>query len=137
MARTLRGVHHLGLTVHDVEESAAWYERVLGFTRSGGWDDPAGRWRKVFLTHDGLGTRLGLVEHADGGDGRFDETRIGLDHLAFAVADEEDLDAWCAHLTAEGVAYSPVASSNSIPGAQVVVFRDPSNIQLELFYDPT
>ena len=27
----LIGIHHLGLTVRDVEASAAWYEDVLGF----------------------------------------------------------------------------------------------------------
>ncbi len=137
MPRSFRDLHHLGLTVADVEVSAAWYERVLGFRRTGGWDDPAGRWRKVFLVHDGLRTRLGLAEHAGSAGGPFDETRTGLDHLAFGVADRAELDEWSAHLGAEGVPVSPVAASNSIEGAYVLVFRDPDNIQLELFADPS
>lgn len=36
-----------------------------------------------------------------------------------------------------GVAYSPVSSANSIAGAAVLVFRDPDNIQLDLFFDPS
>ena len=31
----IRGIHHLGLTVRDVDASAAWYEEVLGFRRVG------------------------------------------------------------------------------------------------------
>jgi catechol 2,3-dioxygenase-like lactoylglutathione lyase family enzyme len=59
--------------------------------------------------------------------------RVGLDHLAFAVADRTALDAWADRLSAAGVVHSPIAPANSIPGAAVLVFRDPDNIQLELF----
>jgi glyoxylase I family protein len=130
------GIHHLGLTVRDVEASATWYERVLGFWRVGEFTAPDGARRKVFLRHADLPVRLGLTEHRDGAPARFDETRIGLDHLAFAVADRAELDGWAARLAAAGVPHSAVAPANSIPGAAVLVFRDPDNIQLELFADP-
>ena len=32
--------------------------------------------------------------------------------------------------------HTPVTAANSIPGAVVLVFRDPDTIQLEIFYDP-
>ncbi len=67
----------------------------------------------------------------------FDEARVGLDHLAFAVTSRAELDDWARRFTESGVAFSPVASANSIPGAAVLVFRDPDNIQLELFFDPS
>jgi glyoxylase I family protein len=127
------GIHHLGLTVRDVSASADWYESVLGFRRVGSFEAPDGARRKVFLRHDGLRTRLGLTEHRDGDPSAFDETRVGLDHLAFGVA---SLDGWAERLAAAGVVHSAVAPANSIPGAAVLVFRDPDNIQLELFYDP-
>ena len=57
-------------------------------------------------------------------------TRRGLDHLAFTVADRGELQAWAARLAAAGVVHSPVAAANSVPGAAVLVFRDPDNIQL-------
>jgi glyoxylase I family protein len=129
-------VHHLGFTVRDVERSAAWYVEVLGFRRAGGYTAPDGARRKVFLRHDGLDARLGLTQHGDGGGDPFDETRIGLDHLAFAVADRAALDDWAVRLDAAGVVHSPVAPANSIPGAAVLVFRDPDHIQLEFFYEP-
>jgi glyoxylase I family protein len=57
--------------------------------------------------------------------------------MAFAVADRAGLDEWAERLAAAGVPHSPVAPANSIPGAAVLVFRDPDNIQLELFYQPS
>jgi catechol 2,3-dioxygenase-like lactoylglutathione lyase family enzyme len=97
------------------------------------YEAPDGARRKVFLRHDGLDVRLGLTQHRTG-DGRpFDETRVGLDHLAFGVAGRGELDAWAAHLAGAGVTHSPIAPANTIPGAHVLVFRDPDGIQLELF----
>src|SRR5882724_5882455 len=93
-------IHHLGLTVRDVEASVLWYARVLGFERVGEWDSPDGTRRKVFLRHHGLRTRLGLTQHRGGGQDVFDERRVGLDHLAFAVADRVELDAWAIRLAA-------------------------------------
>jgi glyoxylase I family protein len=133
----IAGPHHLGLTVRDVEVSAAWYAGVLGFRRVGEYEAPDGTRRKVFLRHDGLAVRLGLTQHRPGPGEPFDERRTGLDHLAFAVAARADLDAWAGRLAAAAVPCSPVAAANSVPGAAVLVFRDPDNIQLELFFDPS
>jgi len=129
----ITGIHHFGLTVRDVDASAAWYQDVLGFRRAGEFKAPDGTRRKVFLRHDGLQARLGLTQHRGGSQDAFDETRAGLDHLAFTVADRGELQAWAARLAAVGVVHSPVTAANSIPGAVVLVFRDPDNIQLELF----
>jgi glyoxylase I family protein len=93
--------------------------------------------RKIFLSHDGLRVRLGLYQHRSSSGTPFDETQIGLDHLAFAVPDRAELERWVARLIEHRVTFSPIAASNSIPGAWVIVFRDPDNIQLELFADPT
>ncbi len=133
----IAGIHHFGLTVRDVERSAAWYVEVLGFARVGEFAAADGARRKVFLRHPGLSARLGLTEHRDGPADPFDETRVGLDHLAFAVADRAALEAWARRLTAAGVVHSPIAPANSIPGALVLVLRDPDHIQLELFADPS
>ena len=130
-------LHHLGLTVSEIHVSAAWYEAVLGFERTGEYVSPDGERQKVFLRHPHLGVRLGLSQHNSGSTEPFDETCIGLDHLAFEVETETELFEWQAHLARHGVRYTPVTPANSIPGAAVLVFRDPDNIQLELFFDPT
>ena len=132
----ISGIHHLGLTVRDVDVSAAWYQEVLGFRRDGEYQAPDGARRKVFLRHAGLNVRLGLTQHRAGNQAPFDETRVGLDHLAFRVSGRGQLAAWADRLAAAGVTHSPVAAANSIPGAVVLVFRDPDQIQLELFADP-
>jgi catechol 2,3-dioxygenase-like lactoylglutathione lyase family enzyme len=129
----LVGVDHLGLTVQDVERSARWYQDVLGFEPVGRLGTPDGPRQKIFLRHPDLAIRLGLVQHRDGAKHRFDETHTGLDHLAFAVPTPAALRHWCSLLRQHGVVYSPIAAAHSIPGAEVIVFRDPDNIQLELF----
>ena len=133
----INDIHHLGLTVRDVDASAAWYEDVLGFHRAGEYTAPDGARRKVFLQHDGLRARLGLTQHHNGDREAFDETRIGLDHVSFGVSSRDDLDAWAQRFSDAGVMFSPVATANSIPDATALVFRDPDNIQLELFFDPS
>jgi glyoxylase I family protein len=132
----ISGIHHLGLTVRNVDASAAWYREVLGFRRDGELQAPDGARRRIFPRHDGLDVRLGLTQHRSGDRGPFDEARVGLDHLAFRVGDRQELAAWAERLAAAGVTHSPVAAANSIPGAAVLVFRDPDGIQLEFFADP-
>ena len=133
---TILGVHHLGLSVVDVERSARWYQDVLDFVRVGEFGGPDDPRRKLFLNHPGFRIRLGLVQHRGGSADPFDETRTGLDHLAFAVPDGNQLEQWGRRLQRHGVQFSPPTAANSIPGASVIVFRDPDNIQLELFADP-
>jgi len=133
----LGGLHHLGLTVRDAERSAAWYTSVLGFERIGDFAAPAGERRKVFLRHPNFDVRFGLTEHRASSADPFDETRLGLDHLAFRASSAAKLRDWQARLADFGIPHTPVAPANSIPGAAVLVFRDPDNIQLEIFYDPT
>jgi glyoxylase I family protein len=109
---------------------------VLGFETVGRIGAPDSERQKIFLRHAGLDARLGLVEHRTGPKRPFDETTCGLDHLAFAVESHDELERWAARLAEHGVTFSPIAASFSIPGAAVLVFRDPDNVQLELFADP-
>ena len=132
-AGALVGVHHLGLTVRDAERSARWYEEVLGFSEVGRTSTSDGARHKIFLRRPNLAIRLGLVQHRDGGQHPFDETHVGLDHLAFAVPSATALRQWCELLADRGVIHSPIAEARSISDAKVVVFRDPDNTQLELF----
>jgi catechol 2,3-dioxygenase-like lactoylglutathione lyase family enzyme len=118
-------VHHVSLSVTDVERSREWYERVLGLheVRSA---TIAGVTLSVLGTS---GFSLTLCQHAANRGERFQETVTGLDHLSFAVADVEGLRAWIEHFDRVGVAHSPIAED---PFGPVLVFRDPDNIQLEL-----
>ncbi|MFZ3315620.1 VOC family protein [Mycobacterium sp.] len=79
------------------------------------------------------GLVVSVMTHDVPGSGAFDERRIGLDHIAFQVADRDELQRWAAHLAAKGVAQSGIADMSYGP---TLVFRDPDNIQLELFVTP-
>jgi glyoxylase I family protein len=131
----LIGVHHVALTVTDVDRSAPWYERVLGFTAIGRVDEGEDTMRKVFLRGDGVGLVLTLVQHPLAERAEFDEGRPGLDHLTFEV-DADSLAEWTARLAEFGVTFSPVTEELTAPGTQVIALRDPDGIQLVLWAGP-
>ncbi len=132
---TLGGIHHIGLTVTDVEASEGWYARVLGLVRA--FVEPhhgGGTGYAAVLHRPGSPLFVGLDKHLANQGERFDESRTGLDHVSFHVADRSELDAWVAHLDREGVSHSGIAEfAEPFPFA-VLVLRDPDNIQLELIW---
>src|SRR3954451_14702837 len=100
---TINRIHHLGLTVTDVDASARWYVAVLGFRRVGDYASPDGARRKVFMRHDGFPARLAICQHAAPGPDRFEEPGAGLDHVACGVDDADELRAWESRLRGHGV----------------------------------
>jgi|EndMetStandDraft_3_1072993.scaffolds.fasta_scaffold431236_2 glyoxylase I family protein len=125
---TITGVHHIALTVTDVERSAAWYSDLLGMVVVLAGDDDAVKFR--VLAHPASGCVVGLREYADGSGDSFQELRTGLDHLAFGVTSVEELAAWEAELTTRGIAFTPATET---PIGTVVVLRDPDEVQLEFW----
>ncbi len=132
------GINHIRLTVTDVARSQAFYTAVLGFTvarepRAG--DDPATRafnaalFGGVVLVANGI--RLGLRPVAPAGD-RFDEDRVGLDHLSFTVAGRADLARAVRLLDARGTPHGGIQDLGPEFGLHILAFRDPDNVQLEL-----
>lgn len=131
---SLGGLHHIGLTVPDVEASEAWYTRVLGLTRAFVEPHNGGTGYAVVLHRPGSPLFLGLDKHETNQGERFEERRTGLDHVSFHVADRSELDAWIEHFDREGVTHSGIAEFTEPFPFAVVVFRDPDNIQLELIW---
>jgi catechol 2,3-dioxygenase-like lactoylglutathione lyase family enzyme len=129
---TLTGVHHVALTVTDVDRSVPWYERVLGFESIGCDDHPTGM-RKAFLRGPGFGITLTLVQHPVSEYSLFDERRPGLDHLTFSVPNQTCLREWTDRLTEHGVTFSPITEEHTAPGTEVISLRDPDGIQLVLW----
>jgi glyoxylase I family protein len=87
----------------------------------------------VLLQHPPSRLTVCLGTHPRSPRDLFDERRTGLDHLSFLVADRAGLEAWQAHLHALGVEHTPI---QDVQYGSVLVFRDPDNIQLELFARP-
>jgi glyoxylase I family protein len=130
MATDITGISHVALSCRDLEASERWYTDVLGFTHLA--DMEAEDYQRKLLIHPG-GVVVGLQQH-DGNSGEaFGPSRTGLDHLAFSVAQRADLDEWSQRFAELGVTHSPVAET---PWGQVLCFRDPDDIQLELFWFP-
>jgi catechol 2,3-dioxygenase-like lactoylglutathione lyase family enzyme len=129
----LTGIQHIGLTVADVEASAAWYQRVLGLERQ--FDEPhrgsdVGGYAVVLGTPD-MSLNVGLDHHPAHGAEPFDPARTGLDHICFHVGGTDDLDAWADHLDRLGIAHSGAYAMDGMP-VSLLTFRDPDGIALEL-----
>ena len=127
----INGLGHIDLTVTDADRSARWWEDVLGFRLVDVRDDRDMRRRAVMHPS---GVAVIMVTHSNPSSDRFDERAIGLDHFALDVPDRAALEAWAKHLDDLGVPHSGVQEEN---GGPLIVFRDPDNIQLELYaFDP-
>jgi glyoxylase I family protein len=124
------GIHHVSVTVTDIERSVPWYCDLLGLTKLMEESHPDGAGYAVVLGKPDWSMCVGLHTHPTNESERFLESRTGLDHIGFMVSARAELDAWESKLTELGVEHSPV---NDQGGYAVLVFRDPDNIQLEFF----
>jgi glyoxylase I family protein len=133
MSINTTGFSHVRLTVTDIDRSREFYDGLFGlpvaFETPAGADD-ATRERFAFL-YGGVIYRLGetLFGLRPVATDCFDEDRVGLDHLSFAVPARADLDAAVALLDARGIAHEDV---KDIGAGYILEFRDPDNIALEL-----
>jgi catechol 2,3-dioxygenase-like lactoylglutathione lyase family enzyme len=115
------GLNHLIMTIKDVNISRIFYGDLLGF--------------ELETLADGFFLRAGVVtifffpsSHPIPGD-RFNEFRIGLDHLSFTAPSETALQSLAQRLLAASVETKGVETYHT--GNKYVAFRDPDNIQLE------
>ena len=130
-------IHHLRLTVTDVERSRQFYTGLLGFeiaAESPPPDDPAAAETFKILFGGVVMIRgnlvMGLRPMAPPGD-RFDPDRVGLDHLSFSVASHDDLEQAARLFDEHGVTHGEITSLPSF-GIDVLSFEDPDGVQLEL-----
>lgn len=128
---------HVRLTVTDIDRSRAFYDAVFGFDvafEAPSADADQGTKDQLAFLFGGViysfgGGLLGLRPVAPSGD-RYDEDRVGLDHLSFAVPGRSDLDDAVALLDGLGIRHDGIKDLGS---GHVLEFRDPDNVALELF----
>jgi len=135
-------LHHLAITVTDLDASIGWYEAVFGVHYLSDVPHPGGLGK--ILADPDRRLMFALHRHDTNDRALFTETTTGLDHAGFAVPTRADLEAWQEHLETNGVVRADVADKPLTqspiadePYGSVLVFRDPDNIQLEFFAPPT
>jgi glyoxylase I family protein len=124
---TTGAVHHVALTVSDVARSAQFYTELLGFQKLMDFGPRA-------LLGNGS-VIIGLTPPSDPaqaipGD-RFNENRLGLDHLSLGVASRADLEDTLRLLDEQGIGHGEITDLDGL-GISILALRDPDNIQIEL-----
>jgi len=127
----LPALHHLALTVKDVEASIPWYEELFELQRK--MDAPHEGGVGIVLADPEWRLMIVLHRHDENQGEAFSERRTGLDHAGFMVPTRAELEAWRARLEERGIVHSPIADTEY---GSILVFRDPDNIQLEMFSPP-
>jgi glyoxylase I family protein len=135
-------LHHIAITVTDLDASVDWYERVFGVAFQMEVPHPGGTGK--ILADDSRELMFALHRHDANGGETFAETRTGLDHLGLGVSSRGDLEEWQVHLDAQGVRRSAMANQPCTQSpiedhffGSILVFRDPDNVQIELFARPS
>ena len=120
-------VHHVTLTVADVGGSREFYTGVLGF-------EVAGEFRPRVILSNGTAL-LAFGPAADPAQAisgeKFDENRVGLDHLCLSVSDRNELEQAVRILDEQKVSHGEIVDLAGL-GISVLMLRDPDNIQIEL-----
>lgn len=136
---TPTGISHLRVTVSDLARSRTFYTEVLGFDVMADSPPPVGHPDHDIMEFNLQGGVIlkkgdlifGLRPMPDGGTDRFDEDRVGLDHVSFQVASVDELYKAAAYFDAHAIPHGEVKDLAG-SGMFVLEFRDPDNIQLEL-----
>jgi len=124
----LKGFHHATLTVTDLKRSTEFYTGILGLNLLAELTPTrylVGNDSVVFAISEPPDPEMAPAED------RFNENRVGLDHLSFAVESMAEMERSKRILTEAGVYCGEVKELSSL-GFAVLAFRDPDNIQLEL-----
>ncbi len=129
----VHALNHVILTVTDLDRAKQFYGEVLGFEIN---DIPPEYGNLAYFLVEG-GASVWLITHdqTPAGD-RFNEFRVGLDHLAFSAPSKAFLEELATKLIAAGVETQGVELFHG--KWWYVAFRDPDNIQLEYWLsEPT
>src|ERR1700733_15084956 len=91
----ITGVHHVCLTVTDIDASMNWYQQLFQAGRWAGRLPHYAREETGFaemLVDNSTGLLIGLHHHNANQGEKFEESHTGLDHVSFQVADRAALE---------------------------------------------
>jgi catechol 2,3-dioxygenase-like lactoylglutathione lyase family enzyme len=120
-------VHHLAFTVTDSERTRDFYVNLLGFQVLAEFDTTR------ILSNGNLVLAVKPAPDLARApkDDRFDENRVGLDHLSLGMASLADLEQALKTIDQRGIPHGEIEDQGAM-GICTLTFRDPDNIQLEL-----
>lgn len=125
---------HVRLTVTDIDRSRAFYEDLFDLPVAVELPPDADEKTREELSflYGGVIYRLGdaLLGLRPVASDRFDEDRVGLDHVSFTMSARADLESAQRVLDERGIAHAGI---KDIGMGHILEFRDPDNIALELF----
>lgn len=124
-------ISHVDLSVTSLEASTNWYGELLGMVELFRHRNDELGYSVQYMMEPNSGIVMGFECHDANQNTPFDERRVGLDHLSWAVESREQLDGWLARLDERGISHSDISDHEMW---DVLVFRDPDNIQLEFIY---
>ena len=128
---TLGAITHVALTVRDLDVSVPFYRALIGAEPV--LDEDTGPFRHVVFALGG--TLFGLHQFPEGIDELpHSPRRLGMDHVAFGVADRSELVAWARRLDAMGIPHGGVLDAHYGSG---LALKDPDGLPLELFAPPS
>ena len=125
------GVHHVDISVTNLEASTTWYGELLGMVELFSHRSDERGYAVCYLAEPTSGIVMGFEQHDANPGTPFDERRVGLDHLSWTVQSREQLDAWLERLEERQIPHSGISEHAMW---DVLVFRDPDNVQLEFIY---
>lgn len=128
MAHT-QGIHHLGLTVVDVQQASAFFIEALGFKEV----NQVPSYPAIFVSDGTIMLTLWQAEQPEQAIAFDRKSNIGLHHFALRVAEETPLAELYETLEAREdvtIEFAPEALGDS--GIEHMMCRIPGNIRLEL-----
>lgn len=119
------GIHHIELTVSNLENSRIFYEKLPGFK-------VVAKYPNFIMFFTGS-FYLGLTDHkGKQKEKKFSEFNVGMDHVSFEVNTKEDLNNALSFFDQEKIPHGEIKKLSN--NSYVLAFRDPDNIQLELAF---
>lgn len=125
---TTGSVHHVTLTITDVDRSTAFYTGLLGFQKAMMFGSRAilGNGSMVLVLTPPPDPSQAITND------QFNENRVGLDHISFSVENLAALETAVTIFDNKGVSHGEIKDLGPDLGIYVLAFRDPDNIQIEL-----
>ena len=121
-------VHHLALTVTNVSRSVDFYSGLLGFKPIMELGP------RVLLFNGSMVLAITPPPEASQAlaNDRFNENRVGLDHLSFGIKSKAEMDEALKILDQRGIPHGEIKDLGADMRIYVLALRDPDNIQIEL-----